>query len=211
MTKFSNAVFLSAALMMGTAGITFAQETATPDEGETATQNAATTDVESQLSLGEEADIVPVVGQPYTREVHGDWQMRCIKAEEGTEEPCQMYQLIDDGQGTPVAEFSLFRLPDGGKAKAGATVVVPLETSLPQQMTVTVDGGGARRYPYSFCNPVGCYARIGFTDEDVARFKRGNSALVTIVPALAQDQKVELTLSLTGFTAAYDNVSTIQQ
>jgi invasion protein IalB len=45
----------------------------------------------------------------------------------------------------------------------------------------------------------------------VARFKRGNAALITIVPALAQDQKVELTLSLTGFTSAYDQVSTVQQ
>jgi invasion protein IalB len=214
MTKFRNVVFLSTALFLGTAGVTFAQETVNPADDETAApQTETASDVESQLSLGEDANGVPVVGQPFTKEIIGDWEMRCIKAEEGAEDPCQMYQLVEDGEGTPVAEFSLFRLPDGGKAIAGATVVVPLETSLPQQLTITVDGDGdgARRYPYAFCNPVGCYARIGLTPEDVARFKRGNAALITIVPALAQDQKVELALSLTGFTSAYDQVSTVQQ
>ena len=212
MTKFRNVVFLSTALLIGAAGVTFAQETVKPAEDETAApQTETASDVESQLSLGEDANAVPVVGQPYTKEIIGDWDMRCIKAEEGAKDPCQMYQLLDDGDGTPVAEFSLFRLPDGGKAKAGATVVVPLETSLPQQLTITVDGSSSRRYPYAFCNPVGCYARIGLTADDLAGFKRGNTAMITIVPAVAQDQKVELPLSLTGFTAAYDQVSTAQQ
>ena len=212
MTKFRNVVFLSTALLIGAAGVTFAQETVKPAEDETAApQTETASDVESQLSLGEDANAVPVVGQPYTKEIIGDWEMRCIKAEEGAKDPCQMYQLLDDGDGTPVAEFSLFRLPDGGKAKAGATVVVPLETSLPQQLTITVDGSSSRRYPYAFCNPVGCYARIGLTADDLAGFKRGNTAMITILPAVAQDQKVELPLSLTGFTAAYDQVSTAQQ
>ena len=212
MTKFRNVVFLSTALLISAASVTFAQETVKPAEDETAApQTETASDVESQLSLGEDANAVPVVGQPYTKEIIGDWEMRCIKAEEGAKDPCQMYQLLDDGDGTPVAEFSLFRLPDGGKAKAGATVVVPLETSLPQQLTITVDGSSSRRYPYAFCNPVGCYARIGLTADDLAGFKRGNTAMITIVPAVAQDQKVELPLSLTGFTAAYDQVSTAQQ
>ena len=212
MTKLRNAVFLSTALMLSAASMTFAQDTAQPTEDDTiVSQDDATPNVESQLSLGEDANAVPVVGQPYIKEIIGDWEMRCIKAEEGEDDPCQMYQLLDDGEGTPVAEFSLFRLPDGGKAKAGATVVVPLETSLPQQLTISVDGGGARRYPYAFCNPVGCYARIGLTADDLSRFKRGNAALLTIVPALAPDQKVELSLSLTGFTAAFEQVSTVQQ
>lgn len=164
--------------------------------------------VEDQLSLGEDADKEPDLGKPFTKEVIGAWEMRCIKTESG-EEPCQMYQLLDDGQGAPVAEISLFRLPEGGKAVAGATIVVPLETSLPQQLTIKVDGGNARRYPYAFCNPVGCYARLGMTDADVAAFKRGNEAVITIVPALAPDQKVELSLSLSGFTASYGKVSVI--
>ncbi len=206
MSKFFSALPLCAALVLMAPQSAFAQTTTEAEEPQTGTAQS----VEDQLSLGEDADKDPDLGQPYTKEVNGAWEMRCIRTET-EEDPCQMYQLLDDGQGAPVAEISLFRLPGGGKAEAGATVVVPLETSLPQQLTIAVDGGKARRYPYAFCNPVGCYARLGLTEADIASFKRGNAAEITIVPALAPDQKVVLSLSLSGFTASYDKVSVIEQ
>ncbi len=213
MSKFFTAWPLCAALILGTAMPVLSQTTETAPTGTAPTVESdvgTAAEVEDQLSLGEDADKDPELGKPYTKEVIGAWEMRCIKTE-AEEDPCQMYQLLDDGQGAPVAEVSLFRLPGSGKAEAGATIVVPLETSLPQQLTITVDSGKARRYPYAFCNPVGCYARLGLTAADVAAFKRGNEATITIVPALAQDQQVRLTLSLSGFTASYDKVSVIQQ
>jgi invasion protein IalB len=220
MTRFLAALPLFVALAVVAPAAAFAQtapvqtapvtEPATPPaqiQQEDAGQ-APAAKVEDLLSLGSEEETE--VGKPYTRETIGAWEMRCIRMAEG-EEPCQMYQLLDDGQGSPVAEVSLFRLPDGGKAVAGATVIVPLETSLTDQFTVSIDGGKARRYPYAFCNPVGCYVRLGLTTDDVAAFKRGNKAVMTIVPALAPDQKVELALSLEGFTASFDKVSILEQ
>tara|TARA_R110002049_G_scaffold23545_7_gene83535 strand:- start:22404 stop:23072 length:669 start_codon:yes stop_codon:yes gene_type:complete len=222
MTKFMTALPLCAALALMAPMAAFAQ-TATTETTPTAptTTDAAepkpqasasgtAAEVEEQLSLGEDADKDPELGKPYTKEVIGAWEMRCIKTGEEVD-PCQMYQLLDDGEGAPVAEVSLFRLPAGGKAEAGATIVVPLETALPAQLTIAVDGGNARRYPYAFCNPVGCYVRLGLTAADVAAFKRGKAAVITIVPALAPDQKVELALSLDGFTGSYDKVSVIEQ
>lgn len=211
MTKFTTALTLCASLAVFVPAAAFAQ-TATPEtstETDEAPQPATT--VEDQLSLGEDADKDPELGKPFTREVIGAWEMRCIKVAQGEEEPCQMYQLVDDGQGAPVAEVSLFRLPPGGKAVAGATIIVPLETALPQQLTISIDGGKARRYPYAFCNPVGCYVRLGLTAADVAAFKRGNTATMIIVPALAPDQKVDLALSLEGFTASFDKASVLNQ
>lgn len=181
-----------------------AQSTDTDAESDADASNG----IESQLSLGEDADKDPDLGQPYTAELIGEWELRCIKTEE--EDPCQMYQLLDDGEGAPVAEVSLFRLPDGGKAVAGGTIVVPLETSLSDQMTISIDGSKGRRYPFAFCNPVGCYARMGLTEADINAYKRGNEAVITIVPALAPDQEVKLTLSLEGFTASFNKVSVIQ-
>jgi len=214
MTKFLSVLPLCTALALFSTAHAFAQTTTT-DGAVTVTINedAPAPNLDELLSLGEDADPAPVAGKPYTSEVIGSWEMRCIKGEEGSteEEPCQMYQLMNDGQGAPVAEVSLFRLPAGGKAVAGATIIVPLETSLPSQVTLAIDGGKARRYPYAFCNPIGCYVRLGLTGDDVAAFKRGNEAVMTIVPALAPDQKVELTLSLTGFTASYEKVSVLDQ
>ena len=216
MSKFMTALPLCAALALTAPMTAFAQTATEEQPAQTEEQqlqpgtsgNAA--QIEEQLSLGEDADKDPELGKPYTKKEIGSWEMRCIKTEEEVD-PCQMYQLLADGEGAPVAEVSLFHLPDGGQAKAGATVVVPLETALPAQLTLSVDGGKARRYPYAFCNPVGCYVRMGLTDADIGAFKRGKQAVLTIVPALAPDQKVNLTLSLDGFTAGYDEVSVIEQ
>ncbi|GGX63501.1 invasion-associated locus B family protein [Tateyamaria omphalii] len=208
-------IALSVALLLPLGATAQTTDTTTED---TATEDAAPENsndapsvgnaIEDQLSLGEDASL-PQVGQTYTKETNGDWDLRCIKAEEG-EEPCQMYQLLTDDEGTPVAEVSIFRLPEGGRAVAGATIIVPLETSLPQQLTMEVDGGQARRYPYAFCNPIGCYSRVGLVAEEVAQFRRGANARLTIVPALAPDQKVELNMSLKGFTASFDKTSIAQ-
>ncbi|MDF3384202.1 MULTISPECIES: invasion associated locus B family protein [Sulfitobacter] len=216
MSKFMTALPLCAALALTAPMTAFAQTATEEDTAQTEEQqpqpgtSGNASQIEEQLSLGEDADKDPELGKPYTKKEIGSWEMRCIKTEEEVD-PCQMYQLLADGEGAPVAEVSLFRLPDGGQAKAGATVVVPLETALPAQLTLSVDGGKARRYPYAFCNPVGCYVRMGLTDADIGAFKRGKEAVLTIVPALAPDQEVKLTLSLDGFTASYDEVSVIEQ
>jgi invasion protein IalB len=207
MREIFQTTILSAALAAALPIAAWAQETQTTEETAPSEGAAPAAEIESQLSLGEDAS-GPQLGEAYTQEVLGDWEIRCIKTDQEAD-PCQMYQLMDDGDGNAVAEFSMFRLPDGGKAKAGAIVVVPLETALQAQVTISVDGANARRYPYSFCNPVGCYSRIGFTEPEVAGFRKGNVATIQIVPALAPDQKINLTLSLKGFTAAYNKASQI--
>ena len=126
-------------------------------------------------------------------------------------DPCEMYQLLVDDEGGAIAEVSLFRLPEGGDAAAGATIIVPLRTSLRQQMRLKIDDNEARVFPFSFCDSVGCYARIGLTSADVDAFKRGNLATVTIVPIAAPDQTVNVGLSLTGFTASFDEVSILER
>lgn len=162
-----------------------------------------------ELSLGEEAD--PQVGQSYAKEIYDDWEMRCLRTENPAEDPCQMYQLVNDKEGNPVAEVSMFRLPEGGQAKAGATVVVPLETALQKRLTIQIDGNKAKQYPFSFCNPLGCYARIGLTEEDIALYQRGAVAKVVITAMVAPNDPVELDVSLKGFTKAFQNASVVQQ
>jgi len=167
-------------------------------------------DVIPPLDMGTPIDAGPQVGQPYIRQTFGDWAMRCMRVAEGPE-PCELYQLLLNDEGVAVAEISMFPLPPGGPAAAGANIVAPLETLLTQQLTLTVDGGTPRRYPFSFCNSAGCVARVGFSAEEVALFKRGNRATLRIVPAMAPDQEFVLTISLTGFTAGYDYDPTTEQ
>lgn len=176
------------AAFLAQANTAIAQETATPaDDG---------------LSLGEPAG--PQVGEVYISAEFGDWALRCVKAEEGEPDSCNLYQLLVNEEGASVAELNIFQLPEGGQAVAGATLVAPLETLLTQQVTIAVDGQNARRYPFTFCNRAGCVARIGFTQAEIDELKRGIQATVRIVPAAAPTQEVVLDVSLLGFTAGFD-------
>jgi len=155
-----------------------------------------------QLSLGE-GQSGAEVGQTYVRETVKDWAVQCVRTEEGTD-PCQLYQLLRDKDGNAVSEISIFALPDGGQAVAGATIITPLETLLTQQVTLTVDSGASKRYPFSWCSQIGCFSRIGLTAQDLNAFRKGSEVKVNIVPVAAPDQKVELSISLSGFTAGYE-------
>ncbi|MCA0873405.1 invasion associated locus B family protein [Seohaeicola saemankumensis] len=200
---FKSLLPLSALAFGALASAALAQDTTT---GETPAE--APTASDQLLDLGQPVGDGPQLGERYAKSEHGDWTLACIKTEAETD-PCSLLQILKDETGNPVAEVSLFRLEGGGQAVAGATVIVPLETLLPAQLTVSVDGAPGKRYGYSFCNPIGCIAQIGLTAEDIAAFKKGNAATVSLVPAPAPDQRISLSMSLKGFTAGYDTVDVV--
>ncbi len=211
MSRLISTLPLIALMALGTA--TFAQEAETTEtaseeavEGTTeATEAPAeteTVDAETGLDMGTEVQ----EDATYIKEQYGDWQLQCFRSE-AEEDPCQMYQLLREDAGNPVAEFSIFKLPGNTQAVAGAMIIVPLGTLIPEGLKIAVDGGKAKEYEYSFCSMVGCFARIGFTQADVDTFKAGGTAQLIIIPAQAPDQTVVIKASLDGFTAAYGNVS----
>lgn len=206
---------LALVLCLGLIGVTaaFAQEATAPAADTTApaagTDTTAPATVEGavdDLSLGNTEQAADGVGTTYVPATFDAWEQRCLRTEDGSD-PCQLYQLMKDAKGNSVAEINIFSLPPGQKAVAGATIVVPLETLLTEQMTLAVDAAPAKRYPFSWCASVGCFARIGFTAEEIEGFKRGNKAVLTIVPVAAPDQKVVLDVSLKGFTAGFEAVN----
>jgi len=171
---------------------------ASPIYAQDASQAGATND----LSVG-----VPVAAEttqdgPIVREQHGAWDVRCLSSDDTTDN-CQLYQLLKDEEGNSVAEMTLFALPEGQEALAGAAIATPLETLLTAQLTMSVDGKNTKRYPYSYCSVQGCYARIGLSREDIEAFRKGNVATIAIVPVVAPDQVVKLKLSLSGFTDGF--------
>lgn len=195
---------IAAALIAALPVLAAAQDQTTePATDETAPAADGNEASPGELSMGQPAETgEPVIGETYVEDTFGDWELRCIRTEDGAD-PCQLYQLLQDQQGNAVAEISLFDLPEGGEAVAGATIITPLETLLTEQLRLSVDGGNARIYPFSFCSQLGCFARIGFTEEEVGQFRAGAQGVLTIVPAAAPDQTVNLTVSLSGFTAGY--------
>lgn len=195
---------LSAALFSLATSVA-AQTTAQSGEAAPAAQEKP---ADQLLDLGQPVGAEPQLGQRYSKEKSGDWDLACIKTEEETD-PCSLLQILTDDQGNPMAEFSMFRLEEGGVAVAGATVIVPLETLLPAQLTISINGAPGKRYNYSFCNPIGCVAQIGLTQGDIDAMQKGAEAIVSLVPAPAPDQVVRLKMSLKGFTAGYEKVDVV--
>lgn len=189
MPKTLRALALAAATTL--AGTAFAQE------------EAEAPAADGGLSLGEEA--TPQVGDTYVAETHEKWRVNCIKRAEG-KDPCQMYQLIEDGQGNPVAEFTVFDVPNGEQAVAGASVVTPLGTLLTSQVTLTIGDLKPKRYPFSWCDQAGCIARIGITGAELLALQEGSEATVSIRAIQQPDQQIDLKVSLAGFSAAFDRI-----
>ncbi|MGR3759410.1 invasion associated locus B family protein [Roseobacteraceae bacterium NS-SX3] len=211
---------ITLAAMLAAAAPLAAQETK-PAEEDTAAQPAdQAEDTQSQaepkadevLDLGQPADSGGLkVGDRYSKEKHGDWDLACVKTEAETD-PCELLQVLTGPEGKPMAEISMFRIEqEGAQAVAAATIIVPLETLLPAGLTISVDGAPSKRYNYTFCAPVGCFARIGLTASDIDAFKKGSEAVLALRPAPAPDQLVELKMSLKGFTAGYNAVDVVKE
>ncbi|MCG7492213.1 invasion associated locus B family protein [Thalassobius sp. Cn5-15] len=213
MNKLSKSLSLIAALTCGAAA--FAQDATTDassaDTAAEATQpnTDSTPAPDAQQGAGLNTG-TPTQPQSYIREESGDWQLECYRTGQ-EQEPCQLLQPLYGAEGNQVANMRIFRLPPGGQAVAGALVAVPLETLLTAQLTILVDANVPQRYPFSVCDPQGCYARIGLTQQDIDAYKRGASAIVSLVPFVAPDQRVDLKMSLSGFTAGYDKVTATLQ
>lgn len=203
---------LGLAVLIAFGGAAYAQDDTTPaadtaaDEAPAATEDAPV--ASPDLDMGENvAEQLPQI-ETFVDEVFGDWQREClsIPGNEG-QVPCQITQFLrEEPDGQPVGKVSIGKLPTGGEAVAGSMIIVPLGVLLTQQMTIGVDSAAPKRYPYRFCDPNGCVAQIGYTAAEIEAFKAGAEATLTVVPTAAPDQKVELPLSLKGFTDAWNSL-----
>ena len=189
-------------MLFAAASIAAAQSTDVQEDGNSGTQQVENTDRRQPVGLADGRD---EDGQIYIAAVHGDWDVRCVRADDGPD-PCQMYQLLEDDSGNPVAEITVFPLSGNIDFVAGAAIVTPLETLLTERLEISVDGGEVRRHPFLWCSAAGCVSHIGLNEADLTAFRRGFQAKVSIVPALAPNRTIDLTVSLTGFIASYDDV-----
>ncbi len=181
--------------------VTFAQETATVEE----TDTSNSTEFKTAEELVQASK--PAIGEGYLREKYGEWELRCIKAEVMKEEECRVFNFLVDQDGNTIAQLDMQALSAGGKAVAGVDIATPLGSLLTAQVVLKIDAGKAKRYPYTWCDQQGCYARFGMTQEEIDAMKRGAKANVTILSVAAPDQPLSMDLSLSGFTAVWNAIA----
>jgi invasion protein IalB len=161
----------------------------------------------SGLSLGKPLETLREPGEIYLAGNKGDWNVRCVTGNTGEIDKCEIQQLLFLNENTPIADISIFKLPEGQVAVAAANVMVPLETLLTKKFRIAFTEGVAKEYPYSFCNQNGCLVRMGLLKEDIEAMQKGSSSELTITHISNPETLINLSLSLNGFTAAFDVIT----
>ena len=158
----------------------------------------------SGLLLGKPLETLREPGEIYLAGTKGDWNVRCVTGNPGEADRCEIQQLLFINENTPIADISIFKLPAGEIAVAAANVMVPLETLLTKKFRVAFSEESKKEFPYSFCNKNGCLVRMGLLKEDIEALKKGSSSEISITHISSPDSAINLSLSLDGFTAAFD-------
>jgi invasion protein IalB len=190
---------LGLALLVALAGPAAAQDA--EDAAPTEAPEAA---VEAPLAVTEGEDAT------YVDEAFDDWQRECLRTEDGND-PCRMAQTLFDAEQNPVGKIALGRQAQGSPAVAVGELALPVDLGilLPQGLNIGVDRGLSKQYDFYMCLPDGCIARLLFGPEDIEAFKAGevmNLGLVAFLPPDREPTRIQIPVSLKGFTAAYDSL-----
>ncbi|PRD41310.1 invasion-like protein [Phyllobacterium phragmitis] len=144
-------------------------------------------------------------GASTLNETHGAWTVTCAIATQGDGERakrCALSQTQLHGQ-TRQRALAIELLPE--EDGVDGTLVLPFGLALASGVTYQLDEGeaGAPQH-FRTCLPAGCLIDIAFDARTVASLKTGD---VLKVKATADGgQEMVLSISLTGFSSAYDRV-----
>lgn len=142
------------------------------------------------------------------QEAHGDWTVSCrvIKsADSAKAKRCTISQQHIAEQ-TRQRALTIELMPQGGGTKG--TLVLPFGLVLDKGVSYQLDDGavGATQR-FRTCFPVGCLVDVDFDARTVASLK----AAKTLKAKASADggQEVEFSISLNGFSNAYERASTL--
>lgn len=155
----------------------------------------------SVMAGGAQAQEPGAFAEPSLRATHGDWQVLCVLNENLLEE-CFIGQALDDQTtGQRAMTAMVMKAPDGSVA---LRITVPLGVLIPAGLDLTIDGTSVGEVGFVACFPDGCMTQVGMSAEVLSSLKAGNAATVTVHDF--DNQPIALPLSLSGFTAAFNDL-----
>lgn len=145
--------------------------------------------------------------QDVTRTQYGDWTVACAAG--GA--PCIMQKAgtTDEGQTALSMEIEKLDEPqtvDGQRIEAVGNFLVPLGVLLQAGLRLQVDSGEVAASPFLLCQQNGCIVRAPLQPQILDSFRRGARArfAFTVFGNDGEPRDVEVTVSLSGFTRAYN-------
>ena len=147
--------------------------------------------------------------QPVTelKATHGSWEVHCAKEKP---DACYMGQIGNGGNGQPLVSVRIQKTPnltgpEGQPIEAVIQIQAPLGVLLTAGVSMQIDAAKPGLAPYKFCTPQNCVVEEPVSAELIGRMKKGASAKMSVISAL-NGEKGEATISLSGFTKAYNSL-----
>ena len=136
-----------------------------------------------------------------------DWMVRCGRPEGQEQEVCEMQQQQVDSEDRTVMAVAVGRVP--GTSNVGLLILLPLGILLPAGVTMQIDGGAAIPLEVERCEREGCRIERILEPDLLNRLKAGTKATVFFqaVDPQGKRQRLGVPISLLGFTAALDEVT----
>ena len=138
--------------------------------------------------------------QNVERTQHADWTRECGAPAGTNQRLCVLSQVVKDQQGKPIVAAQVVKPPNGQPAIL--RFLAPLGIWLRPGVEMNIDGGSRTKLEYEICNEQSCMAQMQLSQGLVNAMKRGSAANITL--RSIRRQKLDLKVSLRGFTAGYN-------
>lgn len=138
-------------------------------------------------------------GASSVQESHGDWTVSCRL--ENKRKSCLILQALGRSTGETVLSLELVPISE---TQAEGILLSPFGLKLADGLKLLSDDKPlAEPFPFLTCVEAGCIVPITFHAEELDRLRSGKEIRVSSSNA-SSGAAVELKLSLTGFSAAFD-------
>lgn len=140
-------------------------------------------------------------------ERYRDWALTCRTNAESGQRQCSMFQRLvvqDTNQVALNVAIGFLQSEEGARVPV-AVFTFPLGIFLPAGAELQVDDTEPTQLQIERCFQRGCQSGLALDDKRLAQFRAGSSANVTVMQS--REQSIDLTVSLSGFSAAFDALS----
>ncbi|MCK5698078.1 MAG: invasion associated locus B family protein [Gammaproteobacteria bacterium] len=140
--------------------------------------------------------------KPEKGRTYKDWTVVCEESPKTKKKMCNIFQNVTNDKGKVAMQIAVGYPPE--KTTPQALITLPLGVLLPPGVEFLAGSEKATRAPFGVCINNGCIAIVQLDDTLIKGMKGGSKGGVKFVTA--QQQVIEIPISLSGFTAAFNSL-----
>lgn len=138
----------------------------------------------------------------FSTEQFEDWEVRCPTNAQPV--ICEMTQLVNSPQSSQPIMRVIMAYPQEIDT-AAMIFLLPLGVRLAPGLQLVIDNGEPINFPYQVCQQQGCRADLPISETLRQKMRSGSTATVSVIGP--RGNRLDLPVSLQGFTAADDRIS----